>query len=69
MYIFVTQKGEITINVGNHQNIAFHSKSLDIIIIIIIVVVVVVVVVVWLLIIILIMIIIIISQSIIRVVY
>ena len=26
----VTQLGKITINIGNDQNIAFHSKSLDI---------------------------------------
>ena len=30
MYVFVTLLGNITINVGNHQNKAFHSKSLDV---------------------------------------
>ena len=29
VYVFVTQLGKITINFGNYQNIAFHSKSLD----------------------------------------
>ena len=29
VYVFVMQLDKITINVGNHHNIAFHSKSLD----------------------------------------
>ena len=29
VHVFVMQLGKITINVGKHQNIAFHSKSLD----------------------------------------
>ena len=29
MYAFVTQLDKITINNGNHQNVAFHSKLLD----------------------------------------
>ena len=30
MYVFVMQLNKITINVGNHQNMTFHSKSLSI---------------------------------------
>ena len=42
---FITQLGKITIKAGNHQNIAFHSTSLDISRIIVVVVIVVAVVV------------------------
>ena len=42
---FITQLGKITIKAGNHQNIAFHSTSLDMSRIVVVVVIVVAVVV------------------------
>ena len=29
VYVVITHLGKITINVGNHQKIVFHSESLD----------------------------------------